>query len=175
MSKKRLIVDIAGAKVSNDPTDVLATYSLGSCIGVCLYDPATHIGGMLHYQLPDSKEDSQRAEEMPLMFADTGVKLLVDRMVSMGASKKRMQVKIAGGAATEHAPQGFNIGKRNQLAIKKVLWQNGMLIDAADVGGSSPRNIYMNIADGSVTVRCIGREKQLTKHKTEHENIVNAR
>jgi chemotaxis protein CheD len=175
MFKKRLIVDIADAKVSNDPTDVLVTYALGSCIGVCFYDPTAQIGGMLHYQLPDSKEDSQRADERPLMFADTGVKLVVDRMVSMGAKKKRMQVKIAGGAATEHAPQGFNIGKRNQLAIKKVLWQNGMLIDAADIGGSSPRNMYMNIADGSVTVRCIGREKQLKRHKTEHKHIVNAR
>jgi len=163
MFKKRLIVDIADAKASNDPTDVLATYSLGSCIGVCFYDPAAQIGGMLHYQLPDSKEDSQRAEERPLMYADTGVEWLIEQMVSLGAKKKRMNVKIAGGAAMAHGPEGFNIGKRNQLAIKKVLWQNGMLIDAADVGGSSPRNMYMNIADGSVTVRCIGREKQLKK------------
>ncbi len=161
MSKRRIIVSISDARVSNKLVDVLATYSLGSCIGVCLYDPATSIGGMLHYQLPNSTMDAERAKEKPLMFADTGMEILIDKMSSMGAKKKRMQVKIAGGAAMEAGPGGFDIGKRNYLAIKKVLWQNGMFIDGEDVGGSSPRNMYMNIANGAVTIRSNTLEKNL--------------
>jgi len=84
--KARIIVGVSDARVSNKQTDVIATYSLGSCIGVCLYDPATHIGGMLHYQLPDSKQDPERAKTKPLMFADTGMKILVEKLVSMGAN-----------------------------------------------------------------------------------------
>ena len=161
MPERRIIVDISDAKVSNDPADVLVTYSLGSCIGVCLYDPAVSIGGMLHYQLPNSTMDAERAKEKPLMFADTGIEILIDKMSSMGAKRKRMQVKIAGGASMESGPDGFDIGKRNYLAIKKVLWQNGMFIDAEDVGGISARNMYMNIANGAVTVKAKGREKGL--------------
>ena len=161
MLKTKTIVDISDAKVSNDPADILTTYSLGSCIGVCLYDCAKQIGGMLHYQLPDSKMDPQRAKEMPYMFADTGTKLLVEKMITMGADKKRMRIKIAGGASMDTGPQGFDIGKRNHLAIRKILWQNGMFIDAEDVGGSLPRNMYMNIADGSVTVKSGGSTKKL--------------
>ncbi len=161
MLKTKTIISVSDAKASNDPADLLATYSLGSCIGVCLYDSATHSGGLLHYQLPDSKIDPERAQEKPFMFADTGMKLLIDKLVSMGANKKRMQIKIAGGAEMNTGPKGFNIGKRNYLAIRKILWKNGMFIDAEDIGGFSPRNIYMNIADGSVTVRSDGIEKSL--------------
>lgn len=155
------MVHVSDAKVSNDPSDVLTTYSLGSCIGVCMYDPATHTGGMLHYQLPDSKMDPERAKDRPYMFADTGMKIMVEKLASMGVSKKRMQIKIAGGATMDMGPKGFDIGKRNYLAIRKILWKNGMFIDAEDVGGSSSRNMYMNIADGNVIIRANGLEKNL--------------
>ena len=161
MLKTKVIVLVSDAKVSNNPSDVIVTYSLGSCIGVCLYDPATKIGGMLHYQLPDSKMDTDRAKEKPLMYADTGIKILVEKLISMGANKKRMQVKIAGGAAMAAGPTGFDIGKRNHLAIRKILWKYGMFIDAEDVGGNSPRTMYMNIDDGAVSIRSDGIEKKL--------------
>ena len=161
MVKRKIIVNIADAKVSNDPADLLVTHSLGSCIGVCLYDPVVHIGGMLHYQLPNSTIDADRAKEKPFMFADTGMKVLVEKLVLMGAKKKRMQIKIAGGAAMDAGPGGFNIGKRNHLAIRKIMWQNSMFIDAEDIGGVAPRNMSMNIANGAVTVNSNSREKNL--------------
>ena len=161
MTKRRIIVTVSDAKVSDNISDVIVTYSLGSCIGVCLYDNEKKIGGMLHYQLPDSKMNPERAMQNPFMYADTGMKKLVDKLISMGASKKRMQVKIAGGAAMDTGPKGFDIGKRNHLAIRKMLWKNGMLISSEDVGGSSPRNLYINIENGIVTVRSNNLEKNL--------------
>ncbi len=161
MLKRRIIVNVSDARVSDNSSDVLATYSLGSCIAVCLYDPAINIGGMLHYQLPDSKMDPERARNMPCMFADTGLKMLVEKLATMGAKKKRMQVIIAGGASMDTGPKGFDIGKRNHLAFRKIMWKNGMFVDSEDVGGVSPRNMYMNIADGAVTVRSNGLEKRL--------------
>jgi len=161
MSKNRVIVNVSDGRVSNDPMDVMATYSLGSCIGICLYDPAVHVGGMLHYQLPSSMMDAERAEENPMMFADTGMNLLMRELTALGANRKRLQVKIAGGAAMDNGPKGFDIGKRNYLAIKKILWQNSMFVDAEDIGGTSARNLYMNMASGAVTVRTNGLEKSL--------------
>ncbi len=161
MAMNRVIINVAEGGVSNDPSDVLATYSLGSCIGVCLYDPLVHVGGLLHYQLPSSMMDAKRAEQSPMMFADTGMNILLRKMSMLGAEKKRMQVKVAGGAAMDNGPKGFDIGKRNHLAIKKILWQNGMFLDAEDIGGSSPRNLYMNVANGVVTVRANGADKTL--------------
>lgn len=159
--KKRIVVDISDAKVSSDNHDVLTTYSLGSCIGVALFDPQARVGGLLHYQLPTSTLDKPKAEKFPFMFADTGMAILVKKLLAMGAGAKRMQVKIAGGSTMATGPKGFDIGKRNYLSIRKVLWQNGMFIDAEDIGGTSPRNMYLSMSDGVVTVRSVGVEKQL--------------
>ncbi|UCC98420.1 MAG: chemotaxis protein CheD [Phycisphaerales bacterium] len=161
MSKNRVIINVSEGRVSNNPMDILATYSLGSCIGVCLYDPVVHVGGLLHYQLPSSVMDAKRAEQNPMMFADTGMNVLIRKMLALAADKKRMQVKIAGGASMDSGPKGFDIGKRNHLAIKKILWQSRMFLDAEEIGGSSARNLYMNVANGTVTVRCNGLEKAL--------------
>jgi len=161
MSKRRIIVNVSDARVSGSPSDMLVTYSLGSCIGVCLYDPGTNVGGMLHYQLPDSKMDPERARVKPFMYADTGIRILVERLESMGAKKKRMQIRIAGGAAMDTGPKGFDIGKRNHLAFRKIMWKNGLFVDSEDVGGFSPRNVYMDLADGTVTVKSNGQEKRL--------------
>ena len=117
---RKIVVDVSDARISDDPTVILATYSLGSCIGVCLYDWDKKIGGMLHYQLPNSTMAPNRAKEKPFMFADTGIKMLVDKMLSMGSIKKRIQIKIAGGAAIGTSLAGFDIGKRNHLAIGLV-------------------------------------------------------
>ena len=161
MKKSTFIVGISDAWVSNNPNDLLVTYSLGSCIGLCLYDPNTCIGGMLHCQLPSSKLDAKRSKQNPYMFVDTGLKELINKMENIGANRKKMQVKVAGAAAMDVGPKGFDIGKRNFLAIRKHLWQNYMMIDSQDIGGSEPRNVYFNMADGSVTVKSKGKIKQL--------------
>ena len=161
MVKTQITVHVSDAKVSRDPSDVIITHSLGSCIGVCLYDAAVRVGGMLHYQLPDSKLNADRARKNPFMFADTGFMLLVKKLEALGANRKRLNVKIAGGAAMDAGPKGFDIGKRNCLAIRKLLWKCGMFLNAEEVGGVSPRNLYLSISDGTVIMKSNGLEKTL--------------
>jgi chemotaxis protein CheD len=161
MVARKLTVQVSDAKVSCHTEDVLVTYSLGSCIGVCLYDPMAKIGGMLHYQLPDSRIDPPKAKANPFMFADSGLHLLVKKLVSMGGQAKRMQVKIAGGATMDAGPKGFDIGKRNHIAIRKLIWRQQLLIKAEDVGGSWPRSLRLHLDDGKVTVKSNGEMKEL--------------
>jgi chemotaxis protein CheD len=148
-----IVVSISDAKVTAAADATLVTYSLGSCIGVALYDPVVRVAGMLHFQLPSASMDANRAKEAPLMFADTGLAALLAAMEAEGAQKRRMRVKLAGGAQMLNDATVFNIGRRNHAAVRKVLWQHGMLIDAEDVGGGAPRNLYLRAADGETTVR----------------------
>jgi len=67
------IVGIADMKVSNNPEVSVITYSLGSCIGLVIYDPVVKVGGILHYMLPESSIDNEKASRNPFMFADTGI------------------------------------------------------------------------------------------------------
>jgi chemotaxis protein CheD len=156
-----LVVNVSDAKTSASAADVLVTYSLGSCIGVALYDRAAKVAGMLHYQLPTSTLDPDRARQNPLMFADTGMEWLLREMESRGAQRKRMSVKLAGAAQMLNDASLFNIGKRNHAAIRKLLWQQGMFIDAEDVGGATPRTMYLSAADGTVTIKSQQQTREL--------------
>ena len=151
--KNKIIVNVSDAKVSSNPGDILATYSLGSCIGVCLYDTSTGVGGMLHYQLPDSSINPERAQENPFMFADTGLRELINTMKSLGIRKNSIQATVVGGASINIAPKGFDIGKRNHIVIRKLMWKLGIPIRNEDVGGSIPRTVFMDIADGQVMIK----------------------
>lgn len=156
-----ITVNISDARISANPDDTLVTYSLGSCIGVTLYDPIACCGGLLHYQLPTSTLDAAKATANPLMFADTGMQELLNAFERQGGQKKRARVRIAGAAEMLNDKGLFSIGKRNHSAIRKILWQHGMLLAGEDIGGTAPRNVYLRIADGLVTIKTASEKKEL--------------
>ncbi len=151
-----VVVGVSDAKVSNDPEAVLATYWLGSCIALAAYDPVRKIGGLLHYQLPTSDLDAERARLRPTMFADTGLAYLLQQMTALGAEKRRLKIKLAGAAQMLTDSNLFDIGRRNHTAIRKLLWQQGLFIQAEAIGGSIPRNLYLHLADGAVQTKTSG-------------------
>lgn len=155
------VVDIADFRVSTDACDTLVTYSLGSCIGVSIWDPEVRVGGMLHYMLPDSSLAPEKAEANPAMFADTGLPCLFRAAFEFGAVKKRLIVKIAGGSQLLDDNGTFNIGKRNYVMLRKLFWKNRVLIDAEDVGGSVGRTIRLDIDTGRVVLKIRGSEREL--------------
>jgi len=155
------VVDVADLKLCDDPDGVLVTYALGSCIAVCVHDPIRRVSGMIHYMLPLAKVSPDKAREKPAMFADTGVPMLFEMMFQRGCQKDDMVVKVAGGG-TFHDDQGFfNIGPRNHTVLRKLLWKNGILIKAEDVGGQKSRTVRLFVADGSVVVSSQGEEAPL--------------
>jgi chemotaxis protein CheD len=154
-----ITVGMADLKVSADRTARLVTYALGSCLGVSVYDPAAGVGGMLHVMLPLSEIDHEKARVNPALFVDTGVPALFRACYRLGAVKSRMVVKVAGGAAAAApgASDQFQIGKRNLLTLRKLLWKNGVLVDALDVGGHGvSRTMSLDLADGAVTLKKSG-------------------
>ncbi len=155
------VVDIADFKVADDPRTTLVTYSLGSCIGVSIWDPQAHVGGMIHYMLPESSLSPEKASANPAMFADTGIPKMFRAAYELGAKKKRLVVKVAGGSQLLDDKGTFNIGKRNYVMLRKIFWKNGVLIDAEDVGGSISRTVRLAIDTGRVTLRTRGRETEL--------------
>lgn len=126
-----ITIGIGDLKVCRAP-DVLITYALGSCVGVCLVDDVTKIGGLSHVMLPESTGSNA---SNPMRFADLALPMLLRQMESMGASRMRLKAKIAGGATMfTTASDKFNIGERNIAAVKKFLMANHIPILAEDTG-----------------------------------------
>ena len=151
-----LVVGISDLKVSNNPADSMVTYALGSCIAVAVYDPAAKVGGLLHYMLPDSTLDAGKARETPGMFADTGIPLLFKSCYGIGADKRRMVVKVAGGASILDESNFFRIGQKNIMAMRKLFWRNNILIDAEDTGKNFNRTVRLDVGTGRVFIKRAG-------------------
>ena len=148
-----IIVGVADLKISRCVEDVLITYALGSCIGVAVYDPMVRVGGLLHFMLPDSSLDLNKAGKTPAMFADTGIPLLFKSCYRLGAEKRRMIVKIAGGSNILDNSNCFRIGQKNITALRKIFWKNNVLIDGEDTGGDNNRTVSLDIFSGKVVVK----------------------
>lgn len=154
-------VGIGEAKVTTGGEDTLVTYSLGSCVGLTLYDPVARVGGMIHCMLPMSKIDPVKAKTQPHMFTDTGVSLLLQSVFDLGAERRRLVAKVAGAASMLDEKGFFKIGERNYAVLRKVLWKNEILIAAEDVGGTMARTMHLNMGSGETLISSMGKETVL--------------
>jgi chemotaxis protein CheD len=145
-------------KVSARQEEVLVTYGLGSCIGITIWDPVSRVGGLLHFMLPESQSDPAKAKDQPALYADTGIPLLFKSAYQLGADKKRLLVRVAGGAQVLDGDGVFNIGKRNYLAMKKIFWKAGVMIHAEEVGKNISRTLRLEVGTGKLLLQEAGEE-----------------
>jgi chemotaxis protein CheD len=158
------VVGVADIKVSNTAGERLITYALGSCLGLIVYDPVASVAGMLHVMLPTGTIDEAKMRERPAMFVDSGVPLLFKECYKLGAKKERMLVTVAGGAyaGAREEEDRFQIGKRNLMALRQILRQNGVRVHAQDTGGvQTSRTIWVEVTTGEVTLKINGTERAL--------------
>ena len=164
--EKRLVVGIADLAVSNNPQATISTFSLGSCLGVAVYDPFVRVGGMLHAMLPDSNIDEEKAIAKPAMFIDTGISLLIETMEDLLAERRRWKVYVAGGAQIMDTTGYFSIGKRNYQALLEALAKAHLKIEAEQVGGLVNRTMHLNIATGGCSLKVSGQTKDISLCKS---------
>ena len=152
------IIGISEMEISENTDDKLITYSLGSCIGLTIYDKELQIGGLLHSMLPISRKNKEKAKKKPLMFVDKGIEIMLTQLFDRGARKKNLIAKLAGGAKLLDKKDMFKIGRRNYVIARKMLWKNDILIDGEDVGGTVSRTMTLYMNTGKTTVK-INREE----------------
>ncbi len=154
-------VGMADLNVCVSP-DAITTLGLGSCVGIVLYDPIKRIAGMVHIMLPDSTKILNNQNKAK--FADTGIDLLIKRMTDIGADRKVLIAKIAGGAqmfAFSNNSDMMRIGERNVEATKLKLAQLGISIRAEDTGANYGRTIEFYPENGSLLIKSVGKERKI--------------
>lgn len=152
----KLVVGIADMKMARQE-GMLITYALGSCIGICLYDPLIQLAALVHIMLPLNMEAGRKT---PLKYADTGICETLHQMEMRGAAKSRIVAKIAGGARMFEVPGGGNlgnIGQRNIESTHMILRREGIRLLREDVGGTVARTLLFDAATGQACVRSYGK------------------
>ncbi|NLJ99361.1 MAG: chemotaxis protein CheD [Tissierellia bacterium] len=153
---KIIKVGMADLNVVKTP-GILTTLGLGSCVGIALYDKYNKVAGLAHAMLPSSKEI--RNNENKAKFVDTGIELLIEKMIQNGAFKRNLTAKVTGGSqmfAFGKNNDILKIGQRNTLATKKKLNELNIQIISEDIGGNYGRTIELNAEDGLLLVKTIG-------------------
>ena len=149
---KTVNVGIGEFHVSQNDDDIIKTYGLGSCVAVLMYNRIQKAAGLLHVALPDSSVNTGKAEKLPGYFVDTGLPFFLEKMRFQPTLRKQFWIKLVGGANIMDSENRFDIGKRNVLAIKKILWKSQLGVIAEDVGGSKGRTVSISVASGEVVI-----------------------
>ena len=155
----KITVGIADMKIAQG-SGILITYALGSCIGLCFHDPRLKLGALLHIMLPLNMETGRKN---PMKYADTGIRETLRQLEAKGASRKRITVKIAGGAKMFEVNGGNlgNIGQRNIESVHLILRKEGIRLMAEDVGGTVARTLLFDVVSGQGCIRSYGRQDVL--------------
>jgi chemotaxis protein CheD len=147
-----ITVGVGDLKIGRSPK-IIKT-SLGSCVGVVLYDSVQKIGGILHLMLPNCND----REGKPSKYADTGIPLLLDLMLNQVKSRKNvLTAKIFGGAKMFNVSNElFDIGKSNIAETQRLLEHFSIRITASRVGGTKGHQITLDTETGIVQSRIFG-------------------
>lgn len=151
---KQINVGIGEFAVSKNPEEKIKTFGLGSCVAIIVLDPKVRSVGLMHVALPESSINPEKAEKLPGYFADTGIPHLLNHMAKLGSKPNGQGLifKLVGGAQVMDPNQRFNIGKRNVLTIKKILWKYNLAVVAEEVGGNISRTVEVDAGTGRVTI-----------------------
>lgn len=145
--------------VSRDPQDILVAYGLGSCLGIGMIDPVSHVCGLLHAVLPIKNNGT---DPLNPKFVDSGINGLIEEMVKAGAMRSRLTIRMAGGANMLTAPglsKTFDIGARNIESAHNTFTTLKMILKSEDVGGTRGRTVRMYVGQSRMTVRVIGEKE----------------
>ncbi|NCC87699.1 MAG: chemotaxis protein CheD [Clostridia bacterium] len=161
-----ITVNISDMKVAQN-ADTLVTYALGSCIGICFYDPFKKIGALGHIMLPFA-HNAEDAKNKKHRFADTCIPEMINEMVKLGCNKRNIVAKIAGGATmfklvNPRNPNSSNsdlnkIGAKNISAVKETLKEHRIVLLEEDTGADYARTLYFDTESGKVTIKSCNRQ-----------------
>lgn len=132
---------------------------LGSCVSVCLFDPARQIGGMNHYLVPRGGRSA--------IHGDWATPELIARLRALGSGARSLQGKIFGGGSPlrleneEHA-----VGRANVALAREILAAEGIPIVAERVEHAGGLRLYFESWTGTVWVRVHQRKET---HELAHQ------
>ena len=146
-----VLVGVGQLAVSMHP-EYLITQALGSCVGLCLYDPALKQGGLAHIMLPTPLDNTPEGQDY--RFASTAVPLMVKMLSERGSARRRLKAKIAGGAAMFRSDALLaQVGARNLEETKRQLALLNIPIVAEDTGGRHARTVELRLDTGVYVIR----------------------
>ncbi len=135
--------------VCEEPDEMIVTV-LGSCVAACIRNPITGVGGMNHFMLPEGETPSWGTAGAGLRYGNHAMEMLINKVLSSGCTREQLEVKVFGGANVNNSGSHSRVGEKNANFVLKYLENEGIAIEAADLGGVTPRRIHYFPTTGNV-------------------------
>jgi chemotaxis protein CheD len=155
-----VIVRVADLRAGHG-SDVLVTIGLGSCVAIVLHDPQVRVGGLAHVLLPSPA--LAHKDTNPAKFPQTALPLLLEQMARHGASARRVTARLVGGAsmfASLAQPGTIQMGERNVVACRQVLYEHGLALTGQATGGDFGRTVKLWVSDGRLQITSVAHGLQ---------------
>ncbi len=123
------------------------TTVLGTCVSVCLFDPAAGVGALNHYVLPLPAAEGETSGR----FAHIAMRQLLAAVRVHGAGSQ-LRAKVFGGMVSAFS-QASDLGTRNVSCALLALEEHGVPVVAMDVGGARGRKLVYETDTGEAWVK----------------------
>ncbi len=132
-------------------TPLLLQTLLGSCVAVCLRDPATAIGGMNHILLPGRCD----GDGQPSRCGVHAMELLINAIMKEGGDRRRLVAKVFGAGNVVAGLQSPTVGELNAAFIRDFLATEKISLVAQRLGGTQPVQVNFRTDTGKATVHTV--------------------
>jgi chemotaxis protein CheD len=148
--------------------DMLLVTVLGSCVSACIRDKEKGIGGMNHFMLADSGEQSPYSASA--RYGVYAMEILINHLLKLGARRGNLEAKLFGGGRVMAALSSSNVGERNCSFAIDFLRTEGIFVSAQDLLDVHPRKVYFFPNTGRVLVKKLTRlhNDTLLRRETEY-------
>ena len=151
---ERTVQQVQMAEIVVVENSHLLKTTLGSCVGIVLYDEIRRVTGLAHIMLPRKLDRDSSIGK----YADTALPAIVQRVLERGVSQDRITARIAGGAnmfrtATDRGIA--TIGEQNIAAVKELLEGLKIPVVFEDVGGEHGRTVVFDNETGRIEVKTL--------------------
>ncbi len=155
-----IFVQPGDCRFATGPDSRLISRGIQSCVALAVHIPKHNTAALLRFSWPGSAPASAEhvpVEERAWLSGESAIPALFARLRAMGTTNGDMSVYAVGGAAVSNTPgagaQNVPSGKSNELAMRRLLWREGVLLKGEDVGGSSARTVWFEAGSGRIIVR----------------------
>jgi chemotaxis protein CheD len=163
---------LPGEYYATDRDIALATV-LGSCVGACIRDRVSGIGGMNHFMLP--QDDNHNPLSRSARYGAFAMEVLINQLLRMGAHRESLEAKVFGGGAVIPEFTTIKVGQSNATFVTDYLKKEQIHVSAEDLMGTEPRKVYYFPRSGRVMVRMIKRLHNTTirSRETTYTQLLN--
>ena len=138
-------------QITTDSNCRLIARGIESCVTLAVHAPKLGIAALLRFSNP--KSEPSDSLETAGSSADTAVPLLFGHLRKAGIQTSELMVYAVGASVNGNDEASAALAKKNELALRRLLWREGVILTGEDLGGTEPRSLWFDTGSGRVIVR----------------------